>query len=1390
MNPNPNQPSRDEIEARITALLLGELPVDEAQLLRWMISQDPALMKLQEELTQTIVLVREAAKTPAEANLKTAALLKLADERRAKLLAHFKTARPQSKQPPKDPLFWLKRIDLSRIQAPRLLTVLVVLAIVAVLAAISLPNFVKARATSQANSVVNNLRQIDAAKNQWALENNKSPDAVPAASDLKPYLVGGKLPTPVMGETYVLGPVSEPVAADVPEGKAKQLGAIALRLPPGGRADESVRISADGNSSYASSAITPQATTVTVAPAPVLAPPAAPIYLPSTADTAGHELVASDQRQNLGAFQGGVAGDGSTTRGNYGVSVPAEPAQQANSFAYGLATPSVSSDGLGDKPADFEGKLQDRFYRNRGAGGSGGGGGGAPIAIGQSESVREAQRLPGVSKAAAESADGERRLIEAERNKELGRAGGEAGGGASAGNLFAVNGAVVAGDSLNAQGTFAKRLDESPKKEASESSFDMAAPVSPAAAPAGSTSLGWFDSGVNRSRVENGPANLGEEFRRNVPSDAAMPAEKLPDVAFNGVAGESSVAFKLKTENSDQLVTSGLRPAPRRAPVITDRAAVDFQQGASATTGSEIAASTEVDRNQAGKPGSGQAPVLGDQPTVGKLFLSRSMTVAGSGALTLNGGNSFSGGTLTNSIVSSDKFYSGLTKDDVSGVRYVIDQATGLPREDKKGINFIISPDTGLPVASTLSQADQQAYEDEKRKLGQMEELHKLLGAKINAEQTDASIPKTSMVQLVDRAEPNEKQSFWQGLKGEYQSRARMKVENDVMDSPGFGNSITAANMPYDPYFIQTTFEIVQSDAVLGRVVDSLNLETAWSDSNGGQKLTKKQAIQQLKSQLALKPIRNTKLIEISATSAKPEEAAKIANAVVEAYKNYRVENNQQMSAKGLEVLNQQYTQEEKKLRELRAKVESVEPKAAVESNDQPLPKPALNAPIPQPEILTRENNFSTFSLNVSDVSFKLATASLEKGQMPEAASIRSEEFINAFDYRDPEAAVGQPLAFVSERARYPFAQNRDLLRFSVKTAAAGRAAGRPLNLVLLLDNSGSMERADRVAIIREALRVLATQLQPQDTVSVVTFARTARLWADGVHGDQAGETLARVGGITPEGGTNLEEAMKLAYETARRHYLANGMNRVVLLTDGAANLGDVNPADLKQKVEAQRQQGIALDCFGIGSQDFNDDLLEQLSRNGDGRNAFLNSPDDASKDFAAKLAGALQVAASDVKVQVEFNPQRVISYRQIGYAKHQLTKEQFRDNTVDAAEIAAQEAGNALYTIETKADGIGPIATVRVRYKVPGTTDYRERSWDVPYEGSASALEQASPAMRLAATASAFSEWLVASPFAQEVTPDELLKTLSGVPQIYGADQRPQKLEWMIRQAKSVAGK
>ncbi len=463
---------------------------------------------------------------------------------------------------------------------------------------------------------------------------------------------------------------------------------------------------------------------------------------------------------------------------------------------------------------------------------------------------------------------------------------------------------------------------------------------------------------------------------------------------------------------------------------------------------------------------------------------------------------------------------------------------------------------------------------------------------------------------------------------------------------------------------------------------------------------------------------------------------------------------------------------------------------AFFDAEDVPAATVPQPPPEPQPEVQSNEETLSTFSLNISDVSFRLAAASLEKGALPPPASVRSEEFINAFDYRDSEPAPGLPLAFAWERAQYSFAHNRELIRFAIRTAARGRDSIRPLNLVLLLDSSGSMERADRVSIIREALSVLARQLRPEDTVSVVAFARTARLWVDALPGSRAAELVERVGNLTPEGGTNLEDALNLAYATAARHFISHGVNRVVLLTDGAANLGDVSPASLEQKVIAQRQRGIALDCFGIGWEGYNDDLLEVLSRHGDGRYGFVNTIDEATTDFADQLAGALQLAAADVKVQVEFNPRRVIAWRQIGYAKHKLTVEQFRDNTVDAAEVAAAESGNALYLLQTDHGGDGAIGVVRVRYREPATGLYRETQWPVPYTGSAPPLDQAAPSLRLAGVASAFSEWLVSSPYAGEVTPDRLLNLLRGVPDAYDLDPRPRKLEQMLAQAKAIAGK
>jgi len=443
----------------------------------------------------------------------------------------------------------------------------------------------------------------------------------------------------------------------------------------------------------------------------------------------------------------------------------------------------------------------------------------------------------------------------------------------------------------------------------------------------------------------------------------------------------------------------------------------------------------------------------------------------------------------------------------------------------------------------------------------------------------------------------------------------------------------------------------------------------------------------------------------------------------------------------------------------------------------------------PRPETLTAENNFSTFSLNVSDVSFKTTLASLQGNKLPEPGDVRSEEFLNALEYRDPMPRPGEPLAFHWERVRSPFTHDRDLIRFSVRTAALGRQPGRAVNLVCLLDNSGSMEREDRVSIVQQSLGVLARKLKPNDRVSLVTFSRTPRLRIDGMRGGSGEAFLKASTGWIPQGGTDIGSGLNLAYATAKKHFIPGGNNRVILLTDGAANMGNVDPFQLRKTVEANRKQGIALDCFGIGWEGYNDNLLEVLARNGDGRYGFLSQPAQAVAEFEQKLLGAFQVAASDVKVQVEWNAGRVKVFRQVGYLRHQLKKEDFRNNQVDAAEISAAESGNALYVVQVDPEGEGPLGVVRVRYKVPFTRDYRELEWSLPHESAATPLGQTSPAMRLGSVAATFAEWLARNPHAQGVQLADLQGLISGIPSIYATDPRPAQLEWMINKARILAG-
>jgi len=440
-------------------------------------------------------------------------------------------------------------------------------------------------------------------------------------------------------------------------------------------------------------------------------------------------------------------------------------------------------------------------------------------------------------------------------------------------------------------------------------------------------------------------------------------------------------------------------------------------------------------------------------------------------------------------------------------------------------------------------------------------------------------------------------------------------------------------------------------------------------------------------------------------------------------------------------------------------------------------------------ETATNQQAISTFSLHVSDASFRIAKAALARGEAPEAGSIRPEEFYNAFDYGDPSAVAGEPVACRIEQSAHPFLQQRNLVRIAMKVPATGRGAGQPLRLTVLLDTSGSMEREDRAAGVRSALTSLVSLLGADDRITLIGFARQPHLLADRVPGNQAAGLADLVAKTPFEGGTNLEEALKLAGNLARGQFTASAQNRIVLLTDGAANLGNDDPAQLAAMIAALRQQGIAFDACGVGADGLDDTILEALTRKGDGRYTVINSPEEADAGFAKKLAGAFRPAAENVKVQVRFNPSRVARYRLIGFEQHRLKTEDFRNDRVDAAELAAEEAAVALYQVEVLPGGDGELGEVFVRFRDAATGNMVERSWTLSYVPQPPAFVRATPSMKLAGTAAFLAEKLRGGDLAAQIRLDEFAPVVNALRTDYVHDARVQDLVTMFAQARRITG-
>lgn len=370
----------------------------------------------------------------------------------------------------------------------------------------------------------------------------------------------------------------------------------------------------------------------------------------------------------------------------------------------------------------------------------------------------------------------------------------------------------------------------------------------------------------------------------------------------------------------------------------------------------------------------------------------------------------------------------------------------------------------------------------------------------------------------------------------------------------------------------------------------------------------------------------------------------------------------------------------------------------------------------------TREQPVSTFSIDVDTGSYSNVRRMLREGQRPPADAVRAEEFINYFRYGHAAPADrATPFRVTTELAPAPWNSQRQLLMVGIKGYDVPKASLPPANLVFLIDTSGSMDEPDKLPLVKTALRQLVPQLRPQDRVSIVVYAGSAGLVLPPTPGDRHDDIMSALDRLQAGGSTNGGEGIELAYAMAKQAFVKNGVNRVILATDGDFNVGIVDRKALETLVGDRRKSGIALTTLGFGEGNYNDAMAERLADVGDGNHAYIDTPQEARKVLAEEMQATLLTIARDVKIQIEFNPAAVSEYRLIGYENRVLNNEDFANDKVDAGDIGAGHEVTALYEITpagSGADRLPPlrygakqaaasanadeVAHLRLRYKLP----------------------------------------------------------------------------------------
>lgn len=400
----------------------------------------------------------------------------------------------------------------------------------------------------------------------------------------------------------------------------------------------------------------------------------------------------------------------------------------------------------------------------------------------------------------------------------------------------------------------------------------------------------------------------------------------------------------------------------------------------------------------------------------------------------------------------------------------------------------------------------------------------------------------------------------------------------------------------------------------------------------------------------------------------------------------------------------------------------------------------------------TDEDRDSTFAMDVDTASYGIALRFAADGNVPDPASVRVEEWVNAFD-QDYPAPEGETFAVFVDGGPSPFIDDRELLlRIGIKARETSDRARPNAALTFVIDTSGSMERENRLELVKDALRELVLNLGRGDSIAVVTFSDDARVILPPTSATDEDTILDAIDELRPGGSTNLDAGLRLGFALARETFLGDGIDRIVLASDGVANVGLTDAQGILRQISEDAAAGIELVSIGVGMGNYNDALLEQLADQGDGFYAYLNDLDEARRLFSEDLTGTLQTVALDAKVQVTFDPDVVAEYRLLGYENRAIADEQFRDPEVPAGAIGAGHSVTALYVIRLRADLVdaGSLGSVRLRWTEPGDRDEARLTEDIDTDNFVRSFRAADSTFQLDAIVAATAEVLRGSPYVE----------------------------------------